>query len=59
VLYADDTSLRITSPNAVEFSIKVNTVSADINEWFRSNLMSLNFENTHSLQFQDKNSQEN
>jgi hypothetical protein len=57
VLYADDTSLIITGSNPVEFSTKVNTVFADINEWFRSNLMSLNFDKTHFLQFRTKNSQ--
>jgi hypothetical protein len=34
----------------MEFSTKVNTVFADINEWFRSNL-SLNFNKTYFLQF--------
>jgi hypothetical protein len=33
-------------------------VFADINEWFKSNLLSLNFDKTHFLQFQTKNSQE-
>jgi hypothetical protein len=57
VLYADDTSLIITGSNPVQFSTKVNTVFANINEWFRSNLMSLNFDRTHFLQFRTKNSQ--
>jgi hypothetical protein len=57
VLYADDTGLIITGSNPVELSTKVNTVLADINEWFRSNLMSLNFDKTHFLQFWSKNSQ--
>jgi hypothetical protein len=57
VLHADDTSLIITGSNPVEFSTKVKTVFADINEWFRSNLMSLNFDKPHFLQFRTKNSQ--
>jgi hypothetical protein len=56
VLYADDTSLISTGSNHVKFSTKVNTVFADINEWFRSNLMSLHFDKTHFLQFRTKNS---
>jgi len=40
----------------MEFSTKVNTVFADANEWFRSNL-SLNFNKTYCLQFQTKNCQ--
>jgi hypothetical protein len=39
VLYADDTSLLITGMNPVQFSINVNTVFNNVNEWFRSNLM--------------------
>jgi hypothetical protein len=41
VLYTDDSSLIITGSNPVEFSTKVNTAFADINGWFKSNLMSL------------------
>jgi len=47
------TSIIITCPSSVEFSTKVNTVFADIDEWFRSNL-SLNFNKTYFLQFQTK-----
>jgi hypothetical protein len=47
----NDTDIIITSPSCVEFSTEVNTVCADINEWFRSNLFSLNFDITHFLQF--------
>ena len=45
------TSLIITGSNSVEFSTERSTVFADINEWFRSNLMSLNFDKTHVWQF--------
>jgi hypothetical protein len=37
--------------------IDVNTVFNNVNEWFRSNLMFLNIEETHFLQFRTKNSQ--
>jgi len=57
VLYTDNTSKIINSPNSAEFSTKVNTVFANINKWFRSNLLSLNFDKIHFLQFQTKNSQ--
>jgi hypothetical protein len=49
--------LIITSSNSVQFSTEVNTVFNDINEWFRSNVMDLNFYKTHFLQFRTKNSQ--
>ena len=57
MFYADDTIIIITCPSSVEFSTKVNTVFADINEWFRSNLLSFNFNKTYFLQFRTKTSQ--
>jgi len=39
VLYADDTSCIITNPSLSEFAINVNKLLADINEWFRNNLL--------------------
>jgi len=57
VLYTNNTSKIITSPSSAKFSTKFNTVFADINGWFRSNMLSLNFDKTHFLQFQTKNSQ--
>ena len=47
------TSIIITCPSSVEFSTKLNTVFADIDEWFRSSL-SLNFNETYFLKFQTK-----
>jgi hypothetical protein len=57
VLYADDTSMIVTGSNPVQFSIEISTNFDDIIEWFRINLMYLNYEETHYLQFQTKNSQ--
>jgi hypothetical protein len=45
------------SPSYVEFSAKINTVLSGINELFRSNLLSLNFNKTYFLQFRTKNCQ--
>jgi hypothetical protein len=56
VLCTDDPGIIISSPSSVEFSAKVNTVLADINEFFRSILLSLNFNKTYFLQFRTKNS---
>jgi len=56
VLHAEDTSITITSPSSTEFSIEVS-IFANINEWFKSNLLSLNLHKTHFLQFQTKYSQ--
>jgi len=57
VLYADDTSLIITSPIPIEFANKLNIVFANVKEWFRKNLLFINFNKTTTLQFQTKNSQ--
>jgi hypothetical protein len=56
VLHTDYTSLIITDPNSVEFSAKVNTVFSDINKWFMSNLMFLNFNGANFLLFWNQNS---
>jgi len=57
VLYADDTNLIITSPSPIEFASKLNIVFANVNEWFRKNLIFLDFNKPTYLQFQTKNSQ--
>jgi hypothetical protein len=44
VLYADDTSLVITGTNPAQFSVDVNIVFNNVNEWFQSNLTFLNIE---------------
>jgi len=57
VLYADDTSFIITNPSPIEFADKLNKVFTNVNEWFRKNLLYLNFNKTTYLQFRIKNSQ--
>jgi hypothetical protein len=57
VLYADDTSFIITNPSPREFASKLNKIFADVHEWFRNNLLSLNLNKTKYLQFRTKNSQ--
>jgi len=44
ILYADDTSIIITSPNPSNYENIVNKIFEDINRWFNSNLLSLNLE---------------
>jgi hypothetical protein len=50
-LFADDTTISITSPNKSEFELKVTTIFNLINEWFNTNLFSINFNKTHYIQF--------
>jgi hypothetical protein len=46
VLYADDTSIIITSLNPTDFTNSANKILQDINKWFTSNLLSLNADKT-------------
>jgi hypothetical protein len=51
VLFPDDTSLIITSPNPINFMKDINRTFTNINNWFKANLLSLNFEKTSFIQF--------
>ena len=51
VIYADDTCLIINNPSCIEFANKLNIIFNNVNEWFRKNLLFLNFNKTTYLQF--------
>jgi hypothetical protein len=55
-LLADDTSLIITNPSPSKFEEDINNIIDNINDWFRSNSLSLNFDTTYFLKFRPKNS---
>jgi hypothetical protein len=55
-LYADDTSLMVTSPNLENFETKLNTLFEDLNKWFQANQLTLNYNKTFYVQFTNKNS---
>jgi len=42
VLYANDTSVVLTHSNPTDFSKEITTVFIQLNEWFATNLLSLN-----------------
>jgi hypothetical protein len=42
ILCADDTSVIVSNPSLQDFKINVNKVFVNINEWFNTNLLSLN-----------------
>jgi len=54
-LYADDTSIIVTSPNLENFETKIDKIFQDINNWFKLNQLILNYNKTHYLQFNTKN----
>jgi hypothetical protein len=56
ILFADDTSIIISSPNPINFENNVNKIFHDINRWFNTNLLSLNPDKTHYMQSVTNNS---
>ena len=56
VLFADDTSIIITSHNPINFKTNINKIFQGVNRWFNTNLLSLNIDNTYYMQFVTKNS---
>jgi hypothetical protein len=58
ILDADDTSIIILDKDSLKFKTKVHTVFDKINNWFQTNLLTLNFDKTNFLQFLTKNSHE-
>ena len=56
ILFADDTIIIITNPSPSKFKEDINNITDNINDWFRGNPLSLNFDKTYFLQFRPKNS---
>jgi hypothetical protein len=54
VLLADDTGIIITDPSPLKFKEDIISMIDNINDWFRSNSSSLNFDKTYFLQFRPK-----
>jgi len=56
LLYADNTSIIVTSPNLENFETKIDKIFGDINNWCKVNHLILNCNKTHYLHFSMKNS---
>ena len=56
LLYVDNTSMIVTSPNLENFETKIDKIFGCINNWFKVNQLILNYNKTHYLQFNMKNS---
>ena len=52
----DNTSITVTSQNLGNFETKIDKIIGDINNWFKVNQLILNYNKTHYLQFNTKNS---
>jgi len=55
VLFAEDTSIIITSPNQERLQTALDKTLSDINLWFKANFLSLNFNKTYYLKFRTIN----
>ena len=58
ILYADDTSIKVTSSNVENFGTQIEKIFGDINNWFKLNQLVLNYNKTNHLQFNTKNSKD-
>jgi hypothetical protein len=56
LLYADDTSIILTSPNFETFKEQSDRIFQDISNWFVVNQLALNYNKTQYLQLNMKNS---
>jgi hypothetical protein len=57
VLFADDISIIVSNPNLVNFKNNLISSFRQLNVWFYSNLLSLNYNITQYIQFRTTNSQ--
>lgn len=55
-MFADKTSMHISKPSPTEFINDFNKVLVNISDWFKINLLSLNFDKTYFMQFGTKSS---
>ena len=55
ILYIDDTSIIVKSPNSKDFQSNMVTAFNCVNKWFKVNLLSINGDKTHYNQFKTKN----
>jgi len=51
ILFADDISFIITNCDETECKFNTNDIFNEINKWFHSNLLMLNYDKTYFLQF--------
>jgi hypothetical protein len=54
IMFADDTSIFIRSPNNIQLQSDLNTVFCQLNKWFQDNLIKLNQNTTYFIQFINK-----
>ena len=55
VLFADDTSILITDTTLQKYNTTINQLFYNVNTWFNSNLLTLNYNKTHYVENRTKN----
>jgi hypothetical protein len=55
ILFADDTSILVKGSSLGGFQNKISNTFTCINKWFEINLLSINVNKTHCIQFKTKN----
>jgi hypothetical protein len=55
ILFADDTSIIVKSPNSNDFQTNMFTSFNCVNKWFKVNLLFINVDKTHYIQCKTKN----
>jgi hypothetical protein len=51
ILFANDTSILVKSPTIKDFQTNMVTAFNCVNKWFKVNLLSMNVNKTHHIQF--------
>ena len=55
ILFANDTSIIVKSPNSKDFQTNIFTAFNCVKKWFKVNLLSTGSDKTHCIQFKTKN----
>ena len=55
-MLTNDTSIIVKSPNSKDFQTNMFTAFNCVNKWFKVNLLSINADKTHYIQFKTKQS---
>ena len=56
ILFADDTSILISHSALLDFKNEIKTIFNNLNEWFKNNLLFLNFSKTQFVNFTTRKS---
>jgi hypothetical protein len=57
-LFAHDTSIIYSNSNLTDFENGINTLFSSLRNWFETNLLTLNYNKTHCMQFMTKTKQD-